>query len=1255
MIKRLLVAGSFLLLTHFNNFGQDLALQAPFGSFSAPVTGCSLTSTETVTVNLVAFGTNLPAGTTFDVSFSVNNVVIATESVTLAATLLANSTYIHTFAATANLSVAGTYDLDATVTLTSVADINTSNDTYSNYSVTNNAASFGGTVSGGTNVCNGSNSGNVTLSGHTGTVVSWEYSTDGGTIFIPISNTTTTQTYNNLTVPTLYRAVVNNAGCGDVPSTSASMTIDAVSVGGTITGATQVCITSNSGTLTSTGKTGVVLDWQSAPAAGGPYTSLGHAGNTHAYAGLTATTFFRVSVQNNSCPAVFSGVKTLTVNPASVGGSVSTSDTVCASGNAGSLNIAGETGTRSWQSSTDGITFSTILPANATASQAYTNLSSTMYYRVRVTSGVCAATFSDTAIITVDPATSAGSLSSNATLCSGSNSGTLNLAGSLGSILNWESSTDGGVVWTPIANTTTSENYLNLLSTTLYRTQVKSGVCAAKYSDTITLTVDSTTLGGTLSSPVTVCAGVNSGTLSLASERGTILNWESSTDGGSSWSNIINTTANNNFTNLSQTTLYRVQVKNGVCPNGYSDTLQITVDNNTVAGGVTVSTTVCAGSNADTLDAGGFTGSVVEWQFSNDGGFTWLPIANTTTQQAYNNLATTTLFRTLIQNGVCPASNSTPATITVDPAAAAGNIIGGTTVCATANFGSLTLVGYTNTIVDWEESNDGGFSFTPTGSTSPIFNYSGLSATMTYRVIVSSGVCPNDTTDIVDVNVDDATVGGAITIDDTVCAGANNDTLVLGAQTGDVLNWELSTDNGTTWLTLANNTTEQIYNNLLTTSLFRARVQSGVCPATTSAPATITVNPQSDGGVVNSNQAGCEGQNSGVFTLTSNVGTIVNWEFSTDNGATWSIIPGALTSTLNFLNFSDTTLVRANVQSGSCAIDSSSYAIFTAYPKPVAMFASDTACLNTSLSFVNQSTIPNGSVVLNTWDFGDGTSAVLGSPLHQYDTPGTYNVTLVAMSNFLCLDTITFTAVVNPLPDVSVMTSNGTLFCAEDTTTLYAVFNANYDYDWSTGDTTFSTLIDTSISVTLTITDTSTGCINTNIIDVVELPAPTAYAGIDTTINMGESVMLTGSGGGTYMWTPGITLNDSTSSSPLASPLTTTSYILTVTNSSGCTDTDTVNVTVEEVINLVITNLVTPNEDGFNDTWFIQNIDLFPGNSVKVYNRAGQPVFTMDDYDNTWGGTFNGTLLPDGTYYYVITFTDSESVLKGSVNVLRNN
>jgi gliding motility-associated-like protein len=1087
MIKRYLAAGCLFLLTHFNIFSQDLALQAPFGSFSSPATGCALTSTETVTVTIVCFGTNLPAGTTFDVTYTINGGGPVTETVTLVSTLLASSTYIHTFATDADLSVPGTYDFDANVTLTSVADINTSNDNHTNHMVTNNAASVGGTVSGGTNVCFNSNAGNVTLAGHTGTVVNWEQSIDGGFIWTNLSNTTTSQSYSNLTVATQYRAVVQNASCPAATSVATTMTIDATSVGGSITGVTSVCATANSATITSTGKTGVVIDWDSSTVATtGPFFSMAHAGNTHSFTNLSATTYYRVRVQNGSCGVVNSSVKTVTVNPASNGGNVTTSDTVCASGNAGTVSVAGQVGT----------------------------------------------------------------------------------------VSRWELSTDGGATYPPglfVTTSATSLNYTNLTTTTLYRVRVVSGT------------------GG------------------------------------------------------------------GACPFDNSDTAVITVDALSVGGTLASDALICSGLNGDTIDLSGQLGTVVDWESSIDGGAAWLPLGNITTSEVYSNVTQNTLYRALVQNGVCAGQYSDTVSLTIVPNAVGGNILGGATVCASGNAGNLTLVGFTSTVVDWQQSTDGGFTFTPIGNTTITQPYSALATTTIYQVIVGSGTCPNDTSVTATITVDQPSIGGTVTLDDTVCAGANGDTLNLAGQTGAVVQWELSTDNGTTWLTLSNTTTSQIYNNVLTTSLFRVRVQNGVCPAANSVAATITVNPQSVGGVVNSNQAGCEGANSGVFTLTGETGTIVNWEFSTDNGSTWSVIPGATTSTLNFLNFNDTTLVRANVQSGTCALDSSSYAIFTAYPKPLANFTSDTNCLNVPLNFVNTSTIPNGSIVINTWDFGDGSSAVLGSPNHLYSATGTYNVTLVAMSNFNCLDTITLTAMVNPLPDVTITTSNGILFCAEDTTTLFAVFNGNYDYDWSTGDSTFTTLIDSSQLVTLTITDTTTGCVNSTTVNVIELPSPTAYAGLDTTINLGENYQFFGTGGGTYLWSPGSTLNDSTSSSPIASPLVTTTYYMTVTNSSGCTDTDTVTVTVEEVINLVITNLITPNGDGFNDTWYIQNIELFPDNRVEIFNRYGQVIFTQDAYDNTWGGTFNGTVVPDGTYYYVVSFESSESVLKGSVNVLKNN
>ncbi|MEO6669260.1 MAG: T9SS type A sorting domain-containing protein [Ferruginibacter sp.] len=82
----------------------------------------------------------------------------------------------------------------------------------------------GGTTSGGTSVCSSGNTGIITLSGQTGSVVRWELSTNGGTIWTPISNTSTTQSYNNLVQSTKYRAVVQN-GLSTINSTISTITV----------------------------------------------------------------------------------------------------------------------------------------------------------------------------------------------------------------------------------------------------------------------------------------------------------------------------------------------------------------------------------------------------------------------------------------------------------------------------------------------------------------------------------------------------------------------------------------------------------------------------------------------------------------------------------------------------------------------------------------------------------------------------------------------------------------------------------------------------------------------------------------------------------------------------------------------------------------------------------------------------------------------------------------------------------------------
>lgn len=82
-----------------------------------------------------------------------------------------------------------------------------------------------------------------------------------------------------------------------------------------------------------------------------------------------------------------------------------------------------------------------------------------------------------------------------------------------------------------------------------------------------------------------------------------------------------------------------------------------------------------------------------------------------------------------------------------------------------------------------------------------------------------------------------------------------------------------------------------------------------------------------------------------------------------------------------------------------------------------------------------------------------------------------------------------------------------------------------------------------------------------------------------------------------------------------------------------------------------ISNIVTPNDDGQNDTWKISDYTQIAGCTVIIYNRWGQPVYESNDYQNEWGGTKDGELLPDGVYYYSIKCADSDYT--GTVNLFR--
>jgi gliding motility-associated-like protein len=160
-----------------------------------------------------------------------------------------------------------------------------------------------------------------------------------------------------------------------------------------------------------------------------------------------------------------------------------------------------------------------------------------------------------------------------------------------------------------------------------------------------------------------------------------------------------------------------------------------------------------------------------------------------------------------------------------------------------------------------------------------------------------------------------------------------------------------------------------------------------------------------------------------------------------------------------------------------------------------------------------------------------------------------------------------------------------------------------------------------------------------NSIAVQIQPPVVVNAGPDKEILAGTSVTLEGTADGTYpvTWTPalGLTIPPSDPLRPIAAPLVTTTYTLSA-GSGGCASSDQVTVTVRPAIR--IPNAFTPNGDGRDDTWQIEFIEQFPDNTVNVFNRWGNKIFSAENYSraNEWRGDINGKPAPVGTYYYVV-------------------
>ena len=175
-------------------------------------------------------------------------------------------------------------------------------------------------------------------------------------------------------------------------------------------------------------------------------------------------------------------------------------------------------------------------------------------------------------------------------------------------------------------------------------------------------------------------------------------------------------------------------------------------------------------------------------------------------------------------------------------------------------------------------------------------------------------------------------------------------------------------------------------------------------------------------------------------------------------------------------------------------------------------------------------------------------------------------------------------------------------------------------------------------------------------------PLPTVSLSPNTTIILGESTLLTATGLGTFSWAPSIGLDSTTGNTVNASPSTTTTYCVVLTNSYGCTDTACVTVNVEsdcfDQENLKVPNAFSPNGDNTNDEFCLQGWDKCIKNfTIVIFNRWGEKVFESKDPNFCWNGWYNNEPLDPQVFVYYITATHitnkEEMVVTGNISLIR--
>ncbi|MDP4222135.1 MAG: gliding motility-associated C-terminal domain-containing protein [Bacteroidota bacterium] len=318
----------------------------------------------------------------------------------------------------------------------------------------------------------------------------------------------------------------------------------------------------------------------------------------------------------------------------------------------------------------------------------------------------------------------------------------------------------------------------------------------------------------------------------------------------------------------------------------------------------------------------------------------------------------------------------------------------------------------------------------------------------------------------------------------------------------------------------------------------------------------------------------------------------------------------------------------------------------------VAMSGEDVHCYGASTGTAT-ATVTGGTTPYSyLWD----SNPVQTAPSAAGLAAGTYTVTVTDANGCVSIDSVT---ILQPATDMTLSVTKVDPLCyggvSGSATVQVNGGLAPYTYSWNTVPVQTKDMASNlgAGNYMVTVTD-SYGCIKTG---SVTLTDP-----LDITIGVTKvlpscpdaadgSIILTvtgGSGPYTFLWSDNAGTKDRVG-------INAGTYTVIVTDQNGCAKSLVIDLDFTYSFNcLVIPQVITPNNDGYNDEWIIRNIDLYPDAELRVYNRWGKLVFsTRNPAANPWNGTQNGKLVPTDSYHYILYLNDGSAPKTGVISVIR--